>query len=62
MNAGMKTASDMRKPRKEDSKPAISASPLPEAYIKAHSAPVVACGELAFEVWETYDLPKAERK
>ena len=59
-----KTASDMGKPaRKEEKRPALSiGSPLPEAFIKAHEGPKVACGELAFEVWESFDLPRKERK
>ena len=59
MNSRLKTASDVGMPKKEEKRPSIG-NPLPEAYIKAYSAPVRACGELAFEVWEIYEGPRSE--
>ncbi|MEW6722411.1 MAG: hypothetical protein AB1324_04060 [Candidatus Micrarchaeota archaeon] len=50
---GLKTP----KPETRDPKPT---SPLPEAFINAHSGPVRACGEIALPVWEIYGGPKAE--
>lgn len=53
MKAESKTASDIRKPAGKESRHDFADRNLPEAFLKAHEGPMVACGELAMEVWDT---------